>query len=61
MADADLTWDEAHREVVRLMGVDHRTNIKFIVREYLGVALTLAGCAWSYRAWASGEIGRAHV
>ena len=56
MADADLTWDEAHREVVRLMRVDHWTNIRFIAREYLGLALTLAGCAWAYRAWASGGL-----
>ena len=56
MADADLSWDDAHRAVVRLMRVDHRTNIEFIAREYLGLALTLAGCAWAYRAWASGDL-----
>ena len=55
-ADADLTWDEAHRAVVRLMRVDNRTNVRFIAREYLGLAATLAACAWTYRAWAAGSL-----
>ncbi len=56
MENADLTWDEAHRAVVRLMRVDNRTNLRFIAREYLGLAATLAGCAWAYRSWETGSI-----
>ena len=59
MADADLTWDEAHRAVVRLMRVDNRTNIRFIAREYLGLAATLAACAWAYHAWSTGGLATA--
>ena len=54
--EADLTWDEAHRAVVGLMGVDNRTNVAYIAREYLGLALTLAACSWAYHAWADGRV-----
>ncbi len=54
--DADLTWDEAHHAVVGLMRVDNRTNIRFIAREYLGLAATLALCGWAWHAWAGGRI-----
>ncbi|WP_435011205.1 fatty acid desaturase family protein [Tundrisphaera lichenicola] len=55
-AEADLSWDEAHRQVVGLMRVDNRANIPYILREYLGLAFTLAACSWAYRAWASGQV-----
>ena len=57
--EADLTWDEAHRAVVGLMRVDNRTNLGTIAREYLGLAATLAACAWAHHAWGAGRISSA--
>ncbi|WP_435017723.1 fatty acid desaturase family protein [Tundrisphaera sp. TA3] len=55
----DLTAEAAHRAVVGLMRTDNRTNIGYIAREYLGLALVLAGCIWAYHAWSAGRVGTA--
>lgn len=59
METADLSFDEAHHAVVGLMRTDNRTNIGYIAREYLGLAIVLSGCVWAYRAWEGGQIGTA--
>ncbi|WZO96531.1 fatty acid desaturase [Isosphaeraceae bacterium EP7] len=44
MPKNDLSWDDAHRRLVPLMKPDNRTNIGFIAREYLFLAVVLSGC-----------------
>lgn len=58
-ATDDLSWDEAHRAVVRLMRPDDRISLRSIAREYLALAAILAGCAWAWRAWSSGALATA--
>jgi fatty acid desaturase len=52
----DLTWREAYRAVVPLMRVENRLGWLYIAREWLGIALVLAGCTWAYRSWAAGAL-----
>jgi fatty acid desaturase len=54
--DHDLSWDETHRLLVPLLRADNRTNALYILGEYLGLAVALAGCAFAYRSWASGAL-----
>ena len=37
-ARADLSWDEAYHAVLPLMRADNRTNVGYILREYLLLA-----------------------
>lgn len=53
---SDLTWDEAQHALFPLMRTDNRTNIAYIVREYVGLALVLGGGLAAHQAWSSGRI-----
>lgn len=59
VAPRDLSWDEAHHALIPLMRPDNRTNIPYILREYLGLGLVLAACAASMGAWRAGQISTA--
>jgi fatty acid desaturase len=52
----DLTWREAYRRVVPLMRVDNRLGWLYIAREWAGIALVMAGCAWAWNAWGAGTL-----
>ncbi len=52
----DLSWDEAHRTLVPLMRTDNRTNIGYIVREYLGLGLVLTAGSSLLGAWSAGDL-----
>lgn len=52
-----LSKDEAHRALVPLMRADNHANVKYLVREYLGLAVVLGSAGWLTSAWTSGEIG----
>jgi fatty acid desaturase len=58
-APRDLTWDEVHRAIVPLMRADNRTNVLYLVREYVLLLLVLAGCVAAHRAWSDGRLGLA--
>lgn len=51
-----LTWDEVHHELVPLMRPDNRTNVGYILREYLVLAITLATCAIAHARWVAGDL-----
>jgi len=53
----DLSWDEVHRRLVPLQRADNSTNIGYLTLEYVGLVVTLVGCAWLYRGWESGTLG----
>lgn len=38
------------------MRVDNRTNARFIMREYIGLGVTLVSCNWLFHAWQSGGL-----
>ncbi len=61
LADAgpDLSWDEVHRRLIPLMGADARASVACLAREYLGLALVLAGAGLLRRSWAGGELATA--
>jgi fatty acid desaturase len=52
----DLTWDETHRLLIPLLRADNHTNILYLAGEYLGLIASLAGCAWVYSSWSSGQM-----
>ena len=55
-ASGDLSWREAHHQVVPLMRVDNRKNIRFIVLEYALMAAVLGVCVWSWSAFQAGSL-----
>ena len=52
-ADARVDWKEIHHEVVALMRADNRTNIGYILREYLLLGVILAGAGAAFAGWRS--------
>lgn len=56
-ATEDLSWDDVHRSIVPLMRADNRTNLGYLLREYLLLALVV-WAGWAViSAWSSAEIG----
>lgn len=55
-ADHDLTWDEVHHALVPLMRADDRTNIRYIARDYAGLAAALLLGAGIHGSWAGGAL-----
>ena len=55
----DLSWPELHRRLVPLMRADNLTNIRYILLEYLVLAVSLACCVLAYRAWSEGKLATA--
>ncbi|MGD9634813.1 MAG: fatty acid desaturase [Pirellulales bacterium] len=53
---ADPTWKETHHELVSLMRADNVTNIKYVLFDYVLLALTLTGCILGLRAWEQGTL-----
>jgi fatty acid desaturase len=53
---SDPTWDEIHHRLIPLLSADNRTNILYIVGEYLGLTATLAGCVVVLAAWSDGRL-----
>lgn len=56
---ADLSWKEAHHELVTLMRADNVTNIKYVLADYAMLAATLTACVLSLRAWEQGSLATA--
>lgn len=56
VSPGDRSWDETHHALVPLMRADNHTNLRYIAREYLGLALVLAGCGLLVRGFASGSV-----
>lgn len=52
----DLSWEEVQQALAPLMKADNRTNVRYIVREYLYLAAVLAGCAWLHAAWSDRQV-----
>ena len=52
----DLSWIEAQRALLPLMRVDNRTNVRYIAREYFGLALVLWVSARAHSAWVGGSL-----
>ncbi|HEU5119013.1 MAG TPA: fatty acid desaturase [Isosphaeraceae bacterium] len=52
----DLTWKEAYHQVVPLMRVDNRKNIRYILLEYSAMVLVLGICSWSWFAFQQGRL-----
>ncbi len=55
--EGDLSRDEAHRALMPLMRADNHANVKYLAREYLGLALVLGSAGMLSSAWADGAIG----
>lgn len=52
----DLSWDETYHALVPLMRADNRTNVGFILREYVLLIGVLAVCATAFASWSAGRI-----
>ena len=55
-SSTDLTWDETHHRLIPLLIADNRTNIAYILGEYVGLLASLAGCVSIYAAWSGGRL-----
>jgi fatty acid desaturase len=56
-SEVDLTWEETHSLLIPLLRTDNHTNIGYLAADYLGLIVSLAGCAWLYASWSSGRVG----
>jgi fatty acid desaturase len=61
VASRDLSWEQTHHALVPLMRADNHTNVLYILREYLGLAVVLAACASAMSAWRAGQIPTAAI
>jgi fatty acid desaturase len=52
----DLSWDEAYNALVPLMRADNRTNLGYLLREYVVLIGVLAVCATALAAWSTGRV-----
>jgi fatty acid desaturase len=52
----DLTWAEAHHLLIPLLRADNRTNVGYLLGDYVGLMLALGGCVWVYSAWSAGRL-----
>jgi fatty acid desaturase len=50
----DASWKELHHRLVPLMRPDNRTNIRYLVREYVLLGLVLSACGLAHVRWSNG-------
>lgn len=55
-ARGDLSWDEVHHAIIPLMRADNRTNVAYLLREYVALVTVLCLCGGAIRAWSDGQL-----
>jgi fatty acid desaturase len=52
----DPAWKAIHHRLVPLMRPDNRTNVVYLIKEYVLLGLILAGCGIAHARWADGTL-----